>query len=70
MAYVIVGLIRELKYFVQEQDGCYYLNGLQENAKQYPTEESARTPKQEFQNKFGIKLLIQEVLPKSNHPTT
>lgn len=67
MAYVIVGIVRGGKYFVQQQDGYYCLNGLRDNAKLYPTEESARTPKQEFQNRFGMKLLIEEVLPKSEN---
>lgn len=34
--YVIVALVNDCRYFIQDYKGQYLLNGLQENAKKYP----------------------------------
>lgn len=61
MSYIIVGIVRGLKYFVQHKDGDFILNGLENNAHQYKNESEARTPKQEFSKKFKIPMLIKQI---------
>lgn len=62
MSYILIAIVRGLKYFVQYKDGEYILNGLEDNAKKFTNECDYRTPLQFLRGRFkNIPFVVKEV---------